>query len=332
MAKLIPSPFIGFPQYYEQPTNAGPYLPDMFPYESAGRPAIYKPKKKAKKNGKRRARRNSSQRRWARQRGIAEKTYHAWEQPSYAHWTSYPTYAYEQYARSNRSAAIPRYKVGLKRVPKHLKRTSRRSAEGLYAVGKKFPIGDLYHARLAMQYSMFPSNAKYRARIRRAVKAAYPEYNWDAWWKARWKGAKKNTKSKSKSKSTRDARLLPPRDAKGRFVSRWDAMADEYEEMAFGRAERSGRARRNAKKKRRHKIKPSKWYVWADLDIYGPFSSGAAAEESAMTLNEQGIIQALPLFGSEIIDQIGNNHINAYPAKAAPKGSERYRMQWGYKP
>lgn len=55
---LAPSPFIGTAKPYRQPTNAGPYLPDMFPYGQGGRPATY-----AVKNGRRsrrkRSRRNS---------------------------------------------------------------------------------------------------------------------------------------------------------------------------------------------------------------------------------------------------------------------------------
>jgi hypothetical protein len=44
---LAPSPFIGTAKPYRQPENAGPYLPDMFPYGQGGRPATY-----AVKNGR----------------------------------------------------------------------------------------------------------------------------------------------------------------------------------------------------------------------------------------------------------------------------------------
>jgi hypothetical protein len=40
--KLGASPTIGHAQYYRQPTNAGPYTPQTFPYGYGGRPATYK--------------------------------------------------------------------------------------------------------------------------------------------------------------------------------------------------------------------------------------------------------------------------------------------------
>lgn len=38
---LSPSPFIGTAKPYLMPDNAGPYLPDMYPFGSGGRPATY---------------------------------------------------------------------------------------------------------------------------------------------------------------------------------------------------------------------------------------------------------------------------------------------------
>jgi hypothetical protein len=73
-----------------------------------------------------------------------------------------------------------------KSVPKPMKDTERWEAEDLsvYPSGK-FPIGDLYHARLALQFAMFPSNKKHRAKVLQAVEYYYPEYNWAAWWNSR---------------------------------------------------------------------------------------------------------------------------------------------------
>lgn len=50
-ARRNPSAAASRPVYQQMPDNAGPYLPEMFPYGQGGRPASYEPKaKKAKKN------------------------------------------------------------------------------------------------------------------------------------------------------------------------------------------------------------------------------------------------------------------------------------------
>ena len=74
-----------------------------------------------------------------------------------------------------------------KAVPKHLARTPRAAATNLYVYprSKSFPIGDLYHARLALvPYLMSPSLAPKRKKVLSAVASAYPEYNWKAYWNA----------------------------------------------------------------------------------------------------------------------------------------------------
>lgn len=69
------------------------------------------------------------------------------------------------------------------KVPSHIRRTHRKAAEGLYAVPPRgYPIGDLYHARLALIYVMSRSNAAKRKRVMRAVADAYPQYDWAKWW------------------------------------------------------------------------------------------------------------------------------------------------------
>ncbi len=292
--RLGPSPTIGHAQYYRQPTNAGPYTPQTFPYGYGGRPATYKVAKK-----------NSSARRIGRYAIQMEQDYPGWagRGPIEANWTSYPTYAYEQFARANpRSNPVPvavivsqlvmalvpmivalgqtqvnkfkrasidgkikllkkwswlsppvraamqnkklaravaikidevlkdpeamqqiqavsvagaraaqagysAHKAGkgltratpgdtvgipyrkrrnprLRPVPSHISPTPRAAADGLYALGKgpKWPIGDLFHARLALIYAMAPSNFSNAKRILAAVKKAYPQYNWNQWW------------------------------------------------------------------------------------------------------------------------------------------------------
>ena len=62
--------------------------------------------------------------------------------------------------------------------------TSRKQAEDLYVYPKlkKFPIGDEFHARLALIYVMSPTLSKYRKKVIQAVKQAYPDIAWGRWW------------------------------------------------------------------------------------------------------------------------------------------------------
>lgn len=80
-----------------------------------------------------------------------------------------------------------RNRGGLLAVPDSISKTSRRSAEGIYVYPrrKSFPIGDLYHARLALIYVMSPTNRSSRRKVIKAVKSNYPQYNWNAWWRER---------------------------------------------------------------------------------------------------------------------------------------------------
>jgi hypothetical protein len=50
---------------------------------------------------------------------------------------------------------------------------------------RKYPINDLFHARLALTYVLSPSNAEYRDEVVRAVLAKYPELRF--WWESRSK-------------------------------------------------------------------------------------------------------------------------------------------------
>lgn len=77
----------------------------------------------------------------------------------------------------------PRRNSGVRAVPAHIRRTPRRAASAVSAIGVpgRWPIGDLYHARLALVYALAPAHAKVRARVIAAVKRAHPQYDWDAW-------------------------------------------------------------------------------------------------------------------------------------------------------
>ncbi len=99
--------------------NAGPFLPQMFPYGQGGRPATY-----------------------------------ALNNPP---------------------------------VPDYIPRTPRSAAESDYVFSEeeRYPIGDLYHARLALIYAMAPSNRADRRAVVRAVERRWPEYEWANWWDAR---------------------------------------------------------------------------------------------------------------------------------------------------
>ena len=75
-------------------------------------------------------------------------------------------------------------------VPDHIKEDSRRSAKSLYVFPetKDFPIGTLFHARLALIYVLSPTLAPKRSYVARAVQRAYPKYDWAKWWNRERKG------------------------------------------------------------------------------------------------------------------------------------------------
>ena len=70
------------------------------------------------------------------------------------------------------------------KVPTNIKETPRSAAEGLYVFPreKSFPIGDLFHARLALIYALSPSHSSVRSEVLSAVEDAYPQYDWASWW------------------------------------------------------------------------------------------------------------------------------------------------------
>lgn len=108
-------------------------------------------------------------------------------QPKLANWTSYPEYSYEQFARANRGG-VP--------VPARIASTPREAAYGAFVFPNKapgsgsYPIGDLYHARLALVYVLSPSNKGKRRAVVQAVQAVHPQYDWAKWWDRKAKGKK----------------------------------------------------------------------------------------------------------------------------------------------
>jgi len=86
------------------------------------------------------------------------------------------------------------YQIGWKTVPLRMASTSRRAAEGLYVYPRQkiYPIGDLYHARKALNYVIgFPSTRPEASAVVRAVVKAYPQYDWKAYWASKLKKRKK---------------------------------------------------------------------------------------------------------------------------------------------
>ena len=57
-----------------------------------------------------------------------------------------------------------------------------------YPKTKRYPVGDLFHARKALTFILSPTNAKARKTVTKAVAKAHPQYNWAAWWNSKRKG------------------------------------------------------------------------------------------------------------------------------------------------
>ena len=71
----------------------------------------------------------------------------------------------------------------LEKVPDHIVKTPRMAGEAISAIGVKgkWPIGDLFHARLAAIYIKSPSHATKREQVLRSLERYYPDYNWRAY-------------------------------------------------------------------------------------------------------------------------------------------------------
>jgi hypothetical protein len=65
-------------------------------------------------------------------------------------------------------------------VPEHIAKTPRKAGERISAIGVKgkWPIGDLFHARLAAIYIMSPSHRAKKAQVLRALETNWPQYDW----------------------------------------------------------------------------------------------------------------------------------------------------------
>lgn len=100
------------------------------------------------------------------------------------------------------------------RRPVHMKKTalSSRKRAALrvsdFAVPseRKYPINDLFHARLALTYVLSPSNAAYRDEVVRAVMARYPELQF--WWAARSKGVEAKRAQKGVRRAASGRRMV----------------------------------------------------------------------------------------------------------------------------
>lgn len=80
---------------------------------------------------------------------------------------------------ARRSVHIPKTALSAR------KRESLRRSDFAVPSERKYPINDLFHARLALTYVLTPSNAAYRDEVVSAVLARYPELTF--WWAARSK-------------------------------------------------------------------------------------------------------------------------------------------------
>ena len=87
------------------------------------------------------------------------------------------------------------------------KRASLRASDFAVPNERKYPINDLFHARLALTYVLTPSNAAYRDEVVRAVMARYPELQF--WWASRSKGVEaKRTTRKATSRRMPGQRMV----------------------------------------------------------------------------------------------------------------------------
>jgi hypothetical protein len=100
------------------------------------------------------------------------------------------------------------------RSPVHMKKTSLspskraslRASDFAVPSERKYPINDLFHARLALVYVLSPSNAAYRDEVVRAVMARYPELQF--WWAARSKGVEAKRARKATSRRMPGQRMV----------------------------------------------------------------------------------------------------------------------------
>jgi hypothetical protein len=94
-------------------------------------------------------------------------------------------------------------KSGKKKVPEHMTKTARKKAEGTYVFPKRksYPIGDLFHARMAVLRAQWPFNLKNAGKVLRAVVRRWPQYNWSTYWNKEAKEAKNKRSIKTYAKT-----------------------------------------------------------------------------------------------------------------------------------
>ena len=77
-----------------------------------------------------------------------------------------------------------------------MKRTPRKKAVSTYVFPKRksYPIGDLYHARMAVLRVMWPNNVKNASAVLKAVKKRWPKYDWASYFNKERRESKKERK------------------------------------------------------------------------------------------------------------------------------------------
>jgi hypothetical protein len=131
-----------------------------------------------------------------------------------------------QYTPWMKPQSNPRRRGSKLPVPTRMTRTPRSAAEGVYVLPKleKFPIGDLFHARMAVNYVLgFPSNRKYTRQVVRAVQRDYPDYAWGRYWRSKIQAyqakMKKEQKRANKILAWGELSKPPKRRKRGRAVA-----------------------------------------------------------------------------------------------------------------
>jgi len=130
---------------------------------------------------------------------------------------------------------------GWEEVPSYMEETPRSAATGLYVYpgSRKYPIGDLFHARMALggpyASSAYTTPAR-RKKILTEVAEAYPDFDWARYWNTHIVGQKKPTPAKRGGKkkyplynwdrsvgasASRRKAANPRRKSKATFSTKW---------------------------------------------------------------------------------------------------------------
>ncbi len=136
---------------------------------------------------------------------------------------------------------------GRKRVPAHISKTPKRAATSVYVFprDRKYPIGDLFHAKLALA-GIYASSGyttpEDRADILQAVAEEYPQYNWASYWDNHILG---NKPARRRSKS--GSKLYP--------LYNWDrSLGAPARRVAANPRRRKNMTKRRRNMPRRHEI------------------------------------------------------------------------------